>query len=78
MGKRFYSLIFMIMLVIRLKAQTVADKVDMADQFRADGKIYVVIAVLSTILFGIGYYLWTIDRKISRLERERKERKDKR
>ena len=36
---------------------------------RADGKIYVVAAVLVTILLGILVYLIRLDRKISKLEK---------
>ena len=45
-------------------------KVEMADQFRSNGKIYVVVAVLSTILAGIVLYTVLLDRRITRLERE--------
>lgn len=44
-------------------------EVEMADQFRADGKIYVVIAVLAVIFLGIMGYLFSLDRKISKLEK---------
>jgi CcmD family protein len=37
---------------------------------RADGKIYVVIAVLCTIVLGLFVYVWTLDRKISKLEKK--------
>jgi len=43
--------------------------VEMADRLRADGKIYVVIAVLVTIFIGIIAYVIRLDRKISRLEK---------
>lgn len=46
------------------------ENVEMADQFRADGKIYVVVAVLSVILLGIVIFLFAIDRKLSRLEKQ--------
>lgn len=42
--------------------------VEMADQFREDGKIYVVIAVFSVILGGLIAYLVVIDRKTKKLE----------
>lgn len=45
-------------------------EVEMADELRADGKIYVVVAVLTTILLGLIVYTITIDRKISILEKE--------
>ena len=34
------------------------------------GKIFVVVAVLAVILAGIFVYLFTIDRKLRRLEKE--------
>ena len=46
------------------------NKVEMADKFREDGKIYVVIAVILVILGGMFYYLVSIDKKVSKLEKE--------
>lgn len=37
---------------------------------RADGKIYVVVAVLVTILLGLFLYIFRLDRKITRLEKQ--------
>jgi EamA domain-containing membrane protein RarD len=37
---------------------------------RSNGKIFVVMAVVLTILFGLFAYLISIDKKISRLEKE--------
>jgi protein-S-isoprenylcysteine O-methyltransferase Ste14 len=48
-----------------------AQKVEMADGLRANGKIYVVVAVVVTILLGILIYLWQLDRKIGKLEKEK-------
>jgi hypothetical protein len=45
------------------------DSVEMADLFRQDGKIYVVVAVLLTIFFGLMFFLVMLDRKISKLEK---------
>ena len=45
---------------------------EMADLMRADGKIWVVVAVLAVIFAGIFAYLIRLDRKITRLERETK------
>ncbi len=44
-------------------------EIEMADTFRAEGKIYVVVAVISVILAGLMSYLVIIDRKTSRLEK---------
>jgi CcmD family protein len=40
----------------------------------ANGKIFVVVAVLALILVGIFIYLFTIDRKVTRLEKEVEEK----
>jgi len=40
-----------------------------SDALRSDGKIYVVMAVVITILTGLLIYLVRIDRKISRMEK---------
>ena len=52
--------------------QAVSDGVEMADAFRADGKIYVVVAVVLIVLLSLVGYLVSLDRKISRLEKELK------
>jgi len=48
------------------------DTVEMADKMRSDGKIFVVIAVILTILTGLILYLVRLDRKISKLEKSGK------
>ena len=45
-------------------------KVEMADQLRSDGKIYVVVAVMTTVLIGLLAYAVILDRRIGKLERE--------
>lgn len=49
---------------------TKAQSVQMAETMRSEGKIYVVIAVLTVILMGLILYLISIDRKVSKLEKE--------
>ena len=44
-------------------------QVEMADQFRSDGKIYVVVAVMTIILVGLLSYAFIIDRKVSKIEK---------
>lgn len=43
--------------------------VEMADNMRNNGKIYVVVAVVLTILAGLFLYLIRLDRKISNIEK---------
>lgn len=40
------------------------------DVMRSNGKIYVVVAVCLTILIGLFLYVFSIDRKLSKLEKE--------
>jgi hypothetical protein len=47
-----------------------SEPAEMADGMRQSGKIYVVIAVILTILFGLILYIVRLDRKITRLEKE--------
>ncbi len=43
-------------------------QVEMADGFYKEGKIYIVIVVLSIVLVGILVYLFSMDRKLKKLE----------
>lgn len=54
---------------MQLIAQNTSQQVDMADQFRADGKIYVVVIVMLVIVLGMSFYAFRIDRKLSKLEK---------
>jgi hypothetical protein len=45
--------------------------IEMADAMHSNGKIYVVVAVLLVIFFGFILYLIRIDRKVSKLEKEK-------
>ena len=45
------------------------DNIKEATGLRADGKIYVVILVVVTILLGLFLYVIRLDRKISKLEK---------
>ncbi len=51
----------------------VREKVEMADNFRADGKIYVVLAIILVILAGLFFYLIRIDRKVTKLEEQKQD-----
>ncbi len=43
------------------------------DFMRSNGKIYVVMAVVVTIVLGLFIYLFNLDRKINKLERNIKD-----
>jgi hypothetical protein len=65
-------LFFCWMMTLPVMAQTDTTKVEMADGMRANGKIYVVVLVLVTILAGMIFYVARLDRKIGKLEKETK------
>jgi presenilin-like A22 family membrane protease len=44
--------------------------VEMADTMRSSGKIYVVVAVIVTLFTGLVLYIISLDRKITKLEKE--------
>ncbi|SDS87977.1 hypothetical protein SAMN05216490_2004 [Mucilaginibacter mallensis] len=47
-----------------------ADKsVEMADAFRSSGKIYVVIATICIIFAGLAIFLFSIDRRLKKVEK---------
>jgi uncharacterized membrane protein len=63
------------MLTVSLASTTVIHAQDskestVGELMRSSGRIYVVIAVMLTILAGLILYLVRLDRKISKLEKE--------
>ncbi len=69
--------IFRTLLFILLPLLSIAQEPqpEMADTFRTEGKIYVVIAVMAIILVGLFIYLFMIGKKVSSLEKKLSERK---
>ena len=63
-------LFVMVLILLALPVSAQDGKVEMADSMRSDGKIYVVIAVILTILGGLIFYVWRLDRKITKLEND--------
>ena len=61
---------FVVLLLAGTSLAQDSDKIDMAEQMMASGKIYVVIAVLLLIFLGIVVYLIALDRKIGKLEND--------
>lgn len=48
-----------------------SDGVEMADALRSSGKIYVVIATVAIIFIGLAIYLFSIDRRLKKIEKEK-------
>ncbi|ABG60484.1 hypothetical protein CHU_3244 [Cytophaga hutchinsonii ATCC 33406] len=71
--KIYWMLSLLVFTSISAVAQQTADSVEMADKFRADGKIYVVVTVVAIILAGLFVYMIMLDKKIGKLEKEHNE-----
>lgn len=70
MMKRLSVLLFMFFAVLNtVYAQT--GTVEMADQLRASGKIYVVVAVMVLLFVGLLIYLFSMDRRIKKIENQK-------
>jgi len=67
------KLTFLLLLLISFTSVFAqADKsVEMADIMRSSGKIYVVVAVIAIIFTGLAIYLFSIDRRLKKIEREK-------
>lgn len=46
--------------------------IEMADKLRDNGKIYVVVAIITLLFIGFFAYLISVDRKLSKLEQKSK------
>ena len=54
--------------ILLANAQTTSTSTSL-DIMKSNGKIYVVVAVVLVILFGLFAYVWRLDKKITRLEK---------
>lgn len=70
MKNKFLTLLTTLSLFSAKAQQFTAENEATASVMRSNGKIYVVVAVVLTILFGLIAYVIHVDRKISRLEKE--------
>jgi len=43
--------------------------VEMADTLRSSGKIYVVVLTIAIVFVGLAIYLFTIDRRLKKIEK---------
>ena len=68
--KKICLLAFLLLGYITVFAQA-NQPVEMADFMRSSGKIYVVIATVVIIFAGLAIYLFTIDRRLKKIEKEK-------
>jgi CcmD family protein len=69
MKKSIALLIFLLSFVTAFAQQSAG--VEMADAFRSSGKIYVVIATIVIIFIGLSIYLFSIDKRLKKIEKEK-------
>lgn len=67
--KSFFTPVLIVVFPVILFAQ---EEVPMADAMRSEGKIYVVVAIALLILLGLAAYLFLLDRKVSKVEKQLK------
>ncbi len=69
--KNYFKSLLLILIaqvcVLSVYAQDAAANAN-TDVMRSNGKIYVVMAVVATIVTGLFIYVYSIDKKISKLE----------
>lgn len=65
-------LLFAVLFCLPMATFAQASEPVMADTLRSEGKIWVVVAVVLVIFLGISLYLFALDRRISRLEKQEK------
>lgn len=68
MKKLTLLLLLLIFTVVFAKADT---SVDLDSALRSDGKIYVVVTIICIIFVGLSIYLFTIDRRLKKIEKEK-------
>ena len=66
MKKLTLSLALLLFNILNTFAQS--NEIDMATGLRSSGKIWVVVLVILTIVIGMFIYLFTIDKKVKKLE----------
>jgi hypothetical protein len=70
--KKYYKLIIAFLFTIFSNSIFAQEANEMADMMRSNGKIYVVVGVISIIFIGIIIYLIRLDLKISKIEKKQK------
>ncbi len=68
--KTSLSLLVLLLATMSVQAQEGAAKTGFGETMRSNGRIYVVIAVILTILLGLVLYLVRLDKKMSKMEKE--------
>ena len=68
--KKITTLLALLAISTIINAQDGTKKIEMNNLMRSNGRIYVVVAVMLTILIGLVLYVVRLDKKISKLEKQ--------
>jgi hypothetical protein len=66
--KKIFLLISFVIISLNLFAQN--NRIEMADELRNSGKIYVVVAVMLLLFLSFITYLFTIDKRLKKIEKK--------
>ena len=69
--KKLAVLLLLILSFATTFAQTAQAPVEMADALRSSGKIYVVVVTIAIIFVGLAFYLFRIDSRLKKIEKEK-------
>lgn len=70
MKKITSTIVFAFLTALSMAQSVVNTKQESTDFMRADGKIMVVVAVILIIMTGFFVYLISVDKKVTKLEKE--------
>lgn len=68
--RNLFFTVVVLLLTLTVEAQQGGGQSAFGETMRSNGRIWVVIAVMVTILLGLILYLVRLDRKISRIEKD--------
>jgi len=66
--RKLLTLFILLFSSLNLLAQN--NDIEMADQLRSDGKIYIVVICIVIILAGLLFYLFALDKRLKLLEKK--------
>ncbi len=66
--KKLLSILLLLFTSLTLFAQN--NDIEMADQLRNNGKIYIVVICIVIILAGLLFYLFSLDKRLKLLEKK--------
>ncbi|WP_461452344.1 CcmD family protein [Mucilaginibacter sp.] len=65
------SFLFLLLLSVSPVFAQGSEAVTMDDALQSNGKIYVVVSIIGIVFVGLALYLFSIDRRIKKIEKEK-------